>query len=158
MDFYNGYSPQERNRKLRASYKAFPNRSHPLYSGPCQLCGNPACNVEPHTEDYSEPYLWTNPAEYGVCKTCHSRLHKRFRSPHAWLAYKAHVRRGGYGADLKTSARVCREVLEYARANALGISMILAPLRDRAFSGREWWEVLSLDPRTLTDSTARPRS
>lgn len=157
MDYYNGYSPQERNRKLRASYKVFPKHSHPFYSGACQLCGDPAGKVEPHSEDYSEPYFWDNPAEYALCKTCHSRLHKRFKSPQAWQAYLAHVRRGGYGSDLKTSPKIAREISKLAKAIQAGAPFPLPPLRPRSLTGDEWWEKLTLDPRSLTDPAARPR-
>jgi hypothetical protein len=154
---YNGYSPKKREKKLRASYKVFPNRTHPLYHGPCQLCGDPDAPVEPHTEDYSEPFLWDNPAEYAVCRTCHSRLHKRFSSPHAWLAYKMHIRRGGYGSDLKTEA-LATQVKKLAEALEAGVPFPLPPLpRDKVLTGTEWWEQLSVDPRMLTDPAARPR-
>jgi hypothetical protein len=157
MNFYNGYTPKERERKLRASYKIFPNRTHPYYRGPCQLCGDSGCPVEPHTEDYSEPYLWENPAEYAVCKTCHSRLHKRFKSRHAWTAYKVHLRRGGYGSDLKTDA-LRDEVALLTKALEAGNPAVLTQLpRDKALTGSEWWEGLSVDEGTLTDPASRPR-
>ena len=157
MNFYNGYSPKEREKKLRASYKVYPNRTHPLYRGRCQLCGDPNSPVEPHSEDYSQPYLWDNPAEYSVCKTCHGRLHKRFKSPHAWEAYKQHLRRGGYGSDLKTSA-VAREISNLTKALEAGTAVSLLPLpRNKGLTGAEWWERLSVDERTLTDPAARPR-
>src|SRR5437016_2312493 len=103
MDFYNGYTPQEREKKLRAMHKVFPGRSHPYYSGPCDMCGDVNAKVAPHTEDYSEPYRWERPAEFALCATCHGRLHKRFKNPLAWEAYKRHVKRGGWGSDLKQS-------------------------------------------------------
>ncbi len=157
MQFYNGYTPQEREKKLRASYKAYPNRSHPYYQGPCHLCGDPSCAVEPHSEDYSIPYLWERPAEYAVCKCCHSRLHKRFRSPWAWAAYKIHLQRVGYGSDLKVGS-ISREVARLAKALETGRPFPLAPLpRDKDLTGDEWWQVLSVDPATLTSPTARPR-
>jgi len=139
------------------SNRVFPNCTHPLYHGPCQLCGDPDSPFEPHTEDYSEPYLWENPAEYAVCKRCHGRLHKRFKAPHAWMAYKMHVRRGGYGSDLKTDA-VGTQVKQLARALAAGDPSPLPPFpRNRVSTGREWWEMLSVDARMLTDPDARPR-
>jgi hypothetical protein len=81
MDSYNGYTEAERIKRLRASYKVFPGRTHPLYRGACQIYGDSSHPVEPHAEDYSEPYRWENPAEYAVCKVCHGRLHKRFKNP-----------------------------------------------------------------------------
>lgn len=156
MDYYNGYTPKERGRKLRASYRIFPNRTHPLYGAKgCQICGNPACPVEPHTEDYSLPYLWDNPAEYAVCKTCHGRLHKRFKAPAAWEAYKRHIKRGGYGADLKDSG-LLREVRLLAQAIGRGENRALSVLRDY-IPGDSWWDSLTMDPASLTALWARPR-
>jgi hypothetical protein len=155
MEYYNGYSPRERDQKLRAMYRQFPNRSHPYYQGPCDLYGDPDSPVEPHTEDYSMPYLWERPAEYAVCKTCHRRIHSRFRSPRSWEAYKRHVRRGGYGADLKYSGRA-NEVTRLARALEHGESVDLETLRQAPTSG-SWWEALNCDPKTLTGPASRPR-
>lgn len=157
MVFYNGYSPREREKKLRASYKIYPNHSHPYYHGSCHLCGDPGNPVEPHSEDYSEPYLWERPAEYAVCKTCHSRLHKRFKNPHAWLAYKIHLRRGGYGADLKKGT-VAREIANLGNAIRAGVTQPSIPfIRKKSLTGTEWWEFLSVDEKTLTNPSARPR-
>ena len=158
MDYYNGYTPQERNRKLRASYKIFPDQSHPYYKGACHMCGDPDSPVEPHSEDYSEPYLWERPAEYAVCKTCHGRLHKRFKSPHAWEAYKLHLRRGGYGSDLK-SPPLARQISNLAKSLQSGSSSVLPqlPLPRKPSSAIAWWEALSVDPEALTASWARQR-
>lgn len=158
MDYYNGYTPQERNRKLRASYKVFPGRSHPYYQGPCHMCGDPSSPVEPHSEDYAEPYRWERPAEYALCKTCHGRLHKRFKSPFAWEAYKLHMRRGGYGSDLK-SPPIARQVSQLAKALQRGVPFALAPLRQprQPSASDAWWESLTIDPASLTAAWARPR-
>lgn len=158
MDFYNGYTPQERNRKLRASYKIFPNRSHPYYKVACHMCGDPDSPVEPHSEDYSEPYLWERPAEYAVCKTCHGRLHKRFKSPHAWETYKLHLRRGGYGSDLK-SPPIARQITNLAKSLQSGSTFLLPQLSPprQPSSAEAWWESLSINPEALTASWARAR-
>ena len=135
--------------------RQFPDHSHPYYKGACDMCGNPDSPAAPHTEDYSEPYLWERPAEYAVCNTCHSRIHKRFRSPFAWEAYKTHVRRGGYGSDLKSSA--CgREVSRLAKALEGREPFMLEPLRQSP-SPNAWWEKLSTDLKSQTDPSSRPR-
>ncbi len=155
MEYYNGYTPQERNKKLREHYKRFPNHSHPYYAGPCHMCGDPDSAVAPHSEDYSEPFLWYQPAEYALCKTCHSRLHNRFRSPFAWEAYKHHLRRGGYGSDLKLPS-VARSVRSLARALQAGGTLSLEPLRASP-PPDAWWETLTTDPASLTAVWARKR-
>jgi hypothetical protein len=157
MVYYNGYSPKEREKKRRASYKIYPNHSHPYYKGPCHVCGDPNSPVEPHSEDYSEPYLWERPAEYAVCKTCHSRLHKRFKNPHAWAAYKIHLRHGGYGSDLKIGI-MAKKITELGSAVKAGlVPPSIQFIRQKSLTETEWWEKLSVEMRTLTDPTARPR-
>jgi len=151
------YTPQERIRKQGVANRTFPG-GHPLSKGQvCQLCGDPDCKVEPHSEDYSEPYLWDNPAEYAVCKRCHNRLHKRFEQPAAWEAYKRHLRRGGHGSDLESSS-VASEVRNVAKVMHAGVTAAELPrLRDSALTGDEWWEKLSVDSASLTAPAARPR-
>ena len=155
MNYYNGYTPGERQKKLRASYKLFPNHSHPYYQGPCHICSDPVGPVEPHSEDYSEPYLWEKPAEYAVCKTCHSRLHKRFKNPMGWQAYKLHLKRGGYGAELKIP-KFSREIKSAALALERGESPKIEPIRPLA-GDHLWWDSLTTDPASLTETWARPR-
>jgi hypothetical protein len=155
MDWYNGYSPQERNKKLRELHKRFPNRSHPHDSGPCHMCGDPNSPVAPHSENYSEPFLWDQPAEYALCKTCHGRLHKRFKSPLAWEAYKLHLRRGGYGSDLK-SPPVARLVARLAKAMEAGDAFPLETLRPSP-SADIWCEKLTTATESLTAAWARKR-
>ena len=159
MDYYNGYSPAERTKKLKALHKAFPNRSHPYYQGPCHMCGDPRCRVAPHGEDYSEPYRWERPAVYALCSTCHSRLHKRFGSPFAWEAYEHHLRRGGYGRDLREMPLIGRQISSLAKSLAIGKPSTLAALSEpRSMPGPSaWWELLTTDPVSLTASWARAR-
>jgi len=155
MDYYNGYSPQERVRKLNALHKLYPGRSHPYYKGSCHMCGDPSSPVAPHGEDYSQPYHWERPAVYALCNTCHGRLHKRLKSPHAWEAYKLHLRRGGYGSDLK-SPPVSRQISKLAKAQISGTPLLLEPLRPPP-SPESWWEELTTNPDALTAEWARAR-
>jgi hypothetical protein len=157
MNYYNGYSPKERARKLDASHRRWRSRSeHPCSKPPCHLCGDPAAKVQPHSEDYSEPYEWEPPYTYALCERCHKRIHTRFANPAGWFAYKSHLRRGGYGSDLG-SPKIAREVHRLAKALESGRPFSLAPIRQRILTGSEWWERLSTDPRTLDHPWARPR-
>lgn len=155
MNCYNGYTPQERNRKQRWFHKLFPNGSHPYCKGPCHMCGDPNSPVAPHSEDYSEPYLWYQPAEYAVCHRCHQRLHNRFGAPCDWEAYKRHLRRGGYGADLRTPF-IRRQVTQLAKALEAGGAFDLESLRPSP-PPDIWWESLTTDPASLTAAWARKR-
>ena len=121
------------------------------------MCGDPGSKVAPHSEDYSEPYQFEPPFEYAVCTRCHARIHRRFAAPSAWFAYKMHLRRGGYGADLKIPV-TARELANLAAAIEADKPFDLPPMpRVKSRTGSEWWEKLALDPQTLTDPAARPR-
>lgn len=155
MNPYNGYSGDERLAKLRAQHdrekQGLPR--HP--PGPCSICNDPNAPLEPHSEDYSKPYLWTPPAEYALCKMCHvHRLHARFRNPVLWEVYKAHVRRGGYSSDLKNPA-VAAELAAFRAALQRKEYPRLRMLRPREFDGKEWWEKLSTDTQYLEDRATR---
>ena len=96
-NWYNGYSPQEREIKFRVLKRLIDRGELPSASGPCMLCGDPDVPVEYHSEDYGEPFLWEPPAMRSLCRHCHrDKLHKRFSRHSAWEAYLMHVRRGGY--------------------------------------------------------------
>lgn len=138
MKTYNGFSPQQREKKRRALHRVFPGRSHPYFHGPCHMCGDPHSPVAPHDEDYSEPFVWETPAMYALCRTCHGRIHRRSKSPSAWQAYVAHLHRGGYGSDLKERP-ISREIAKLSKTIQAGQGVHLEPLREVQICGR-WWE------------------
>ena len=144
LGYYNGYSPGERVAKLQAMHKKWPGRTHPYYRGRCHMCGDPTSPVSPHDEDYGLPYRWQRPAMYALCRQCHQRLHRRFKSPMAWEAYKRHLARGGYGSDLQNGS-VARQLASCAAALTHGDVFPLAAMRRRAVL-RCWWDQLSPDP------------
>ena len=158
MNFYNGYTPKERNKKLAALHRFYPHYSHPYYQPPCHLCCDPAAKVQPHSEDYTETFRWERPAMYAVCSHCHSRLHGRFESPASWLAYKIHLRRGGFGSDLKTP-KISRELTRLAKSLEARQPFSLSSLSGHQpqLTGSEWWELLTTDPRFLDQPFAKPR-
>jgi hypothetical protein len=157
MDSYNGYSGRERDRKYQ-EYKRLRalGLSVPAVP-PCQLCGDPESPVEPHSEDYSMPYLWAPPAEYMICRSCHGWIHKRFNRPDDWRDFQAHVRRGGYAREFSTpTVRKEREAAIAARL--LGHELTWSGLSDRPHrAGLDWWEQLTLMPESLSSPSARPR-
>ena len=159
MEPYNGYKGADRQRKydeykrLRAEGKSVPALP------PCQLCGDNDKNllIEPHSEDYSKPYIWTPPAEYMVCKRCHGWIHKRFNKPDDWLDFKSHVKRGGYAWEF-TNKEGATERKAAAEARKKGLTYKWEPIKGRAIrSGELWWERLTMDPASLTAQWARPR-
>ena len=156
--WYNGYSPKERSAKGKDGKARRAEGALQAFAGPCALCGDPDVKVEPHSEDYSQPYRWDSPAVHALCRHCHrNKLHKRFSDPIAWLVFKAHVKRGGYARDLKDGA-VERELRQFKRAVRSGQPAELSQKRARKLSGREWWDLLSVDPLTLTSRSARLRT
>jgi hypothetical protein len=90
-----------------------------------------------------------------VCKRYHGRLHKRFNNPLTCAAYKAHIKRGGYGADL-ADPKIARQIKLHADALARGRQAELLALRPFAAMDL-WWDLLNVDPASLTSPSARPR-
>lgn len=156
--WYNGYSAKERNAKFKALKQRLASGELAPAASPCALCCDPDVPVEYHDEDYGEPFVWGAPALLALCRHCHrDKLHKRFWRHSSWLAYVAHVRRGGYGRDLKDPA-VMREFAQCRAAIEKGQSFPLRVLRPYAgVVGEEWFANLRMDPDSLSDANARPR-
>lgn len=157
-NWYNGYSPEEREAKLGVANEKIARGELPEAAGPCMLCNDPDTPVEYHSEDYSTPYVWGPPGVYTLCKSCHRfRIHTRFRFPDVWDAYLAHVRRGGYASDLK-DPEIAAEFKAYRLAIKRGEPAELKQLRPYAPTpGSEWFAHLRMDKESLTDPAARPR-
>ncbi|MBN8443171.1 MAG: hypothetical protein J0M28_15950 [Thauera sp.] len=156
MGPYNGYTAKERQEKFD-ELKRRRAAGLPQESTPCMMCGDPEAPVEQHSEDYSKPYRWTPPAEYALCGSCHYWLHQRFGKSLAWHAYKAHMRRGGYGKEF-TDKEVKKERKAFEAAQASGQEYTWRELPGRvARTGMDWWEHLTLSPDALAALWARPR-
>lgn len=155
-NWYNGYSPIERDNKFKVLKKLIAAGTLPPASGPCALCSDPDIPVEYHSEDYGEPYLWEPPAMYCLCRSCHRyKLHQRFWQHSLWLSFIAHVRRGGYSRDLK-QADIKQEVETYRHAIEQGQIFTLSPLRPyQNIVGLEWFANLRIDAASLTDPASR---
>jgi hypothetical protein len=159
MNSYNGYTGREREAKLRALHRLELEGTAPTSSAQCMLCGDSdtAVILMPHSEDYSQPFLWTAPAMYWLCRHCHlAKLHMRFLRPNAWRAFLLHVRRGGFASDLKVPA-IRREFRGAMKEFGEGKSPTLSVVREREFDGQPWWEQLTLDPLSLNTPRFRPR-
>jgi len=72
-----------------------------------------------------------------------------------WLAYKVHLKRGGYGAELRVP-KYAREMKSAVLALKRGETPQMEPIRPLAGVDL-WWDVLTLDPASLTEAWARPR-
>jgi hypothetical protein len=155
-NWYNGYSPSERDKKFKELKKLIADGVLPPASGPCALCNDPDIPVEYHSEDYGEPYLWNPPAMYCLCRSCHRyKLHRRFWQHSYWQVHIAHVRRGGYSSDLK-HAEIKKELSTYRYAIEQGKKFTLRQLRPyQNTPGLEWFANLRMDVTSLTYSNAR---
>lgn len=157
MNSYNGYSAKERDKKYQEYKRLRALGLTPPEVGPCQLCQDPATSVESHSEDYSLPYLWAPPAEYMICRSCHSWLHKRFKQPAVWTLFKDHVRRGGFAREFASPAvRTERAGAITAAQQGLVFEWCLSGGRALR-NGMDWWEHLTVAPESLTSAAARPR-
>ena len=156
--FYNGYSWDERETKFDEMNRQLESRELPAPAGPCALCGDPNVGVKYHDEDYSVPYLWTEPAAYALCEHCHfHKVHKRFAHPEMWRTFLAHVSRGGYASDLKDTS-IKAELAAYRHAIKKGQAFELRRLRPyRQSDGDEWFARLTMDRLRMMDRAARPR-
>lgn len=163
-NWYNGYSWPERMAKFRAMQRLLASGDLHAPVGPCRLCGDPghvegSVVFEYHDEDYSLDYRWTEPAAYVLCRACHIyRLHQRFARPQSWLAFIAHVRRGGYARELKEPG-IKREVAKYRlaleRNDPVPTLDELRPYEHQP--AEEWFARLSLELESMTDASMRPR-
>ena len=158
LDSYNGYTGIERQMKFDA-YKLLRDRNEDPYSGisNCQLCLCPEKPLQPHSEDYSKPYRWGAPWEYVVCASCHSWIHKRFSQPANWLAFRHHVRRGGWGHEFASPpVRLEREAFRndptwiWPTISSNGANR---PIR----SGLDWWESLTICEESKSAQSSRIR-
>jgi len=159
-NWYNGYSPEERDYKFKVLKDLIAKGDVPPTAGPCALCGDPdpKAAFEYHDEDYGEPFIWGPPAMFPLCRNCHrDKLHRRFWRHSAWQAFVAHVRRGGYASDLKDPT-IKQEVDAYRAAIEKGESPVLPELRPYTrVIGEEWFAHLRMDEASLKDRAARPR-
>lgn len=90
MKTYNGFTHAERVRGWQAEKVAI---TMGLMPNPmtlaCDVCGTVAPQqIGYHAEDYTKLIL------HPLCRSCHTSLHRRFTSPHAWLQRIAPYRTG----------------------------------------------------------------
>lgn len=144
LNFYNGFSPEERLALHWALLEALEAGRVSYPKGPCALCGQASGPVVYHSEDYGTPYLWVPPAMYAICRSGHSLIHLRFRFPKSWEAFKEHLRQGGSCSAWAKRRRLRQTPGPHVRRLSL--------------TGDEWWEHLTLDRASLTARWARTRN
>jgi len=92
MNSYNGFTPTQRMKayKWLMNEYALGNR---VKSCKCDSCGLTEGIIEPHSENYGEPY-GNHIGQYSFCYRCHMMLHCRFRNPKAFQRYAQAVASG----------------------------------------------------------------
>ncbi len=155
---YNGYGHAERMRRNRELKRARQRNGLPKAkpTGPCEICGDPKPPFDVHAEDCSWPY---KPGGRVMCQICHrQKLHGRFAHPQNWQTYCAHVRRGGYGRDLK-NPKVKMELRAYqAELKKGNRPPALQPIKGRIARRGGWWTKLTCDREILVRFDSRPRA
>ncbi|MFZ3327742.1 MAG: hypothetical protein WA231_18480 [Methylocella sp.] len=129
MNYYNGFSPQQRLRALKWLNAEFDagRRTRPAT---CDACGQTEGAIECHSEDYSEPF-GEHIGRYGVCHRCHMMIHCRFKNPEAWTAYKLHLRDGRIFAPIGRNYWLfCQQTLD---AKGDGVPFKQGPAKGRTF-------------------------
>ncbi len=154
---YNGYSWRQRNKILLAYHRGEAGPDFTLAGKPCGLCGDPdRAPGEWHSEDYSEPFSFQPPESYPMCRSCHSRIHKRFNAPdEEWELFCLHLEAGGFGNEFVPlyPKATRRSVIEQMRNGFIPKVDPIRPLDDRL----RWWRSLTLNPESLEAPWARPR-
>lgn len=91
MKDYNGFSAAQRTRAgawLRERWaEGLPRPSK------CDACGQTKGVLDAHAEDYSEPF-GPHVYAFSLCFWCHMMIHRRFKAPDAWNAYRTLIRNG----------------------------------------------------------------
>ena len=149
MQSYNGFTKEQRAKKQSYYRKFLKSGLIKKPVGKCMMCGDSKNKVVYHDEDYGEPFdenSWSPPKCYILCRTCHDRIHKRFASPERWKAYIAHIRRGGYGKDLKIY-QINKEYKKKIEAIQKNIDFKLPILRSYHLADKlpnEWFAKLAI--------------
>lgn len=141
MDWYNGFSPDEREGMNNPKYRKFARES------PCAMCGDPhPTGMQTHAEDYTLPSSWLPPAVYPVCTRCHSRIHSRFTRKPSWAAYLQFLSRGWYAQEV--SSDDLHELTK--KGDAYQWKQLPHYPPERTGDTAWWWKLLTVDEASKT--------
>lgn len=101
MNWYNGFSPEQRSRALAWLKKRQAAGLFPAAATKCMATGQTAGIIDFHSEDYSEPF-GPHIGAFQFCYRTHMMIHCRFKSPEAWARYLDLLRRGAVWRPCKT--------------------------------------------------------
>ena len=73
---YNGFTSKERLRTFEIAKWLIASEAM-QHTERCSICG--AAADQQHAEDYFDLHTWMD-----ICRSCHTSLHSRFRTPDAW--------------------------------------------------------------------------
>lgn len=89
--YYNGFTHEQRVRKWQAIDLAVRmGLEIPAEQLSCSVCGaSPSSSIAYHSEDYG-----TMNGHYPVCRSCHMKIHNRFKNPKRWTDFVAAMGNG----------------------------------------------------------------
>lgn len=88
---YNGFTHEQRVRKWQAIDLAVRmGLEIPAEKLSCSVCGAPPSpSIAYHSEDYG-----TMNGHYPVCRSCHTKIHNRFKNPERWIDFVSSIGNG----------------------------------------------------------------
>jgi hypothetical protein len=104
MDWYNGFSPGEREASGRHLHRMVESGQWPAEVEKCVACGRTDGLLQRHREDYSQPFSDRDDTIH-LCRRCHGWVHARLKKPAKWDRYRGEVRSGWRYSAGKKSVR-----------------------------------------------------
>jgi len=92
MNSYNGFTPNQRMKAYKWLMNEYATGKR-IKSTKCDSCGLTQGIIEPHSENYGEPY-GNHIGQYSFCYRCHMMLHCRFKNPKAFAQYTQEIANG----------------------------------------------------------------
>lgn len=109
MDYYNGFTPKERNASIPHQAKMIREGKWPKQPSECAACGRTEGKITRHAEDYFQPFP-KDDAWFPICPQCHYWIHNRQNKPSGWDAYRKEIREGWRYTGGKNSKKVFRGI------------------------------------------------
>ena len=148
MDWYNGYSPDEREAMGRARLKSEAPVS--ATTPPCAIClvYDPS-TIQTHAEDYMTAVHVGTSRRLSHLPTMSFAVAWPLPVFGPWSVHREFVRDGWYGHEITTT------ILSRAVKSGV-VPTCLDPARPkRPSTEADWWDVLTLDPASLRDPGMR---
>jgi hypothetical protein len=93
MDWYNGFSPREREASGRHLHRMVSSGQWPAHVETCVACSRTDSLLQRHRGDYTRPFSQIDDTIH-LCRRCHGWVHARLAKPGNWARYRGEVRAG----------------------------------------------------------------